>query len=88
VRILAPSMACCNIVGHMHGAQLVRATIPHWYSNLSLTNTNVAVVSTSGFTTGFRYSVYPCFRRFNETLHPECNTDPVAQHASPWPVAD
>jgi hypothetical protein len=23
-RLLAPSMACCNIVGHMYGAKLVR----------------------------------------------------------------
>jgi len=40
------------------------------------------------FTIGFPYSVYPCFRLFHETPHPECNKHPVAQHASPSPVED
>jgi hypothetical protein len=88
VRLLASSMACYNIVGHMCGAQFVRATVPHWYSNFTLTNTSVTVVRTSGFTACFPYSVYLCLRHFNETLHPECNTKPVAQHVSPWPIAD
>jgi hypothetical protein len=32
--------------------------------------TSVAAVRTSGFTTNFQYSVYPCLRLFHETPHP------------------
>jgi hypothetical protein len=63
-------------------------TVQYWYSHLSLTNTSVSAVRTSDFTTGFPYSVYPCLRLFHETPHPECNTHPLAQYASAWPVAD
>jgi len=58
--------------------------VQHSCSNLSLTNTSVVAVRTSGFRFSvFRfYSVFLCLRLFHDTptiqvKHPQCNTHPV-----------
>jgi len=57
---------------------MLMAAVQHWYSNLSLTNTNVTAVRTSGFTPGFQYSVYPCLCLFHETY--QCCTPSDAHY--------